>query len=615
MKRFLLLISLFTGVVFAAAPVIWNNGEYAKWLTSLGFIFDDGKEMRTITVDPSAGAGVAAEIGSIALQDDTGIGRAWFKLGAADTAWTDILTSGSGWSLFGNSGTTAGTNFIGTTDSVDFVIKTGNTERFRISSTGAYDTTLGTGLVHSDSSGVLSSSLLVNADVDAAAAIDRSKLANGTAHQVVVNDASGVLNGIGPLTNGQLVIGSTGNASVAAGLTGTANQISVTNGAGSITLATPQDIATTSTPTFGGLTLTGESGAAYFSTGVLDSEAQLSKSRGGTGLDTSGVTNGQLLIGGTTSNDFQLGTLTGTANQISVTNGTNSITLATPQDIATSSSPTFTGMTLSGLSDGLVRSATGVLSGAGTVSLTTEVTGVLPLANGGTNKNMTASNGALVYSDADSLELLTACSDGQSIIWASGVPTCAGANGDVVGPASSVSGNLPSFADTTGKLLQDSGIAAADVVEGPASAVADNVALFDGTSGKAIKDSGYSIESGTYTPSPTGVTNVDSTSCDNSSYTRIGKIVTVTINCNIDATLGAGEVTEVRIPLPIAKGSNFSDQYEAQGSGGRVRSATTAAWNSFVIYADVGTQNLLLRMNSSGSTAYRYMGTAMYEID
>jgi hypothetical protein len=36
----------------------------------------------------------------------------------------------------------------------------------------------------------------------------------------------------------------------------------------------------------------------------------------------------------------------------------------------------------------------------GAVTLTTDVTGVLPLANGGTNKNNTAANGAVVYSDA-----------------------------------------------------------------------------------------------------------------------------------------------------------------------------------------------------------------------
>lgn len=40
------------------------------------------------------------------------------------------------WSLTGNTGTVAGTNFIGTNDAVDFVIKTNNTERARVTSSG-----------------------------------------------------------------------------------------------------------------------------------------------------------------------------------------------------------------------------------------------------------------------------------------------------------------------------------------------------------------------------------------------------------------------------------------------------------------------------------------------
>ncbi len=42
----------------------------------------------------------------------------------------------AGWSLLGNSGTTAGTNFLGTTDAVDLVIKTNNNEKMRIVSNG-----------------------------------------------------------------------------------------------------------------------------------------------------------------------------------------------------------------------------------------------------------------------------------------------------------------------------------------------------------------------------------------------------------------------------------------------------------------------------------------------
>ncbi len=44
----------------------------------------------------------------------------------------------------------------------------------------------------------------------------------------------------------------------------------------------------------------------------------------------------------------------------------------------------------------------------GQVTLTTEVTGLLPLANGGTNNNLTAANGAIPYSDASKIALLAA---------------------------------------------------------------------------------------------------------------------------------------------------------------------------------------------------------------
>ena len=59
------------------------------------------------------------------------------------------------------------------------------------------------------------------------------------------------------LTDGQLLIGSTGNAPVAAAITGTTNQVVVTNAAGSITLSTPQDINSGATPTFAGITISG----------------------------------------------------------------------------------------------------------------------------------------------------------------------------------------------------------------------------------------------------------------------------------------------------------------------------------------------------------------------
>lgn len=66
--------------------------------------------------------------------------------------------------------------------------------------------------------------------------------------------------------------------------------------------------------------------------------------RGGTGQTS--YTNGQLLIGNTTGSTLTKTTLTGTANQVVVTNGTGSITLSTPQNIDTAATPTFDRITL-----------------------------------------------------------------------------------------------------------------------------------------------------------------------------------------------------------------------------------------------------------------------------
>lgn len=54
---------------------------------------------------------------------------------AGNVTWAN--NSDFAWSLTGNAGTIPGTNFIGTTDLVDFRIKTGNTNRWNISNTNA----------------------------------------------------------------------------------------------------------------------------------------------------------------------------------------------------------------------------------------------------------------------------------------------------------------------------------------------------------------------------------------------------------------------------------------------------------------------------------------------
>ncbi len=96
---------------------------------------------------------------------------------------------------------------------------------------------------------------------------------------------------------------------------------------------------------------------------TLGWNGQVGIGRGGTGLSLIGGAN-QVLGVNSGATGLEYKTFFGTANQVSVANAANSVTFSTPQDIATSSSPTFTGATLSGLASGsvLFASAGGALN-------------------------------------------------------------------------------------------------------------------------------------------------------------------------------------------------------------------------------------------------------------
>jgi hypothetical protein len=107
------------------------------------------------------------------------------------------------------------------------------------------------------------------------------------------------------------------------------------------TITTGTWSATTIATTRGGTGLTSftNGGAVYATSTSALTTGTLPVASGGTGQTT--FTNGQLLIGNTTGNTLTKATLTGTINQVVVTNSTGSITLSTPQDIATGSNVTF----------------------------------------------------------------------------------------------------------------------------------------------------------------------------------------------------------------------------------------------------------------------------------
>jgi hypothetical protein len=144
----------------------------------------------------------------------------------------------------------------------------------------------------------------------------------------------------------------------------------------------------------------------------------------------------------------------GTTNQV-LANGTagspqtGNVTLSTPQDIAMGSTPTFAGLTLSSIPLGSSSGGTGVNNGTHTLTLggntafsgaftftgtltgntgvtfptsgTLATTSQLPtlplsLANGGTNANLTASNGGIFYSTASAGAILSGTATANQIL-------------------------------------------------------------------------------------------------------------------------------------------------------------------------------------------------------
>ena len=151
---------------------------------------------------------------------------------------------------------------------------------------------------------------------------------------------------------------------------------------------------------------------------------------GGTGQAS--YTNGQLLIGNTAGNTLVAATLTAGTN-ISISNGPGSITInATDQFVGTVTSVSGTG-TVNGITLTGTVTSSGSLTLGGTlsgVSLTTQVSGILPVANGGTNATATPTAGAVAYGTGTAYAFTTAGNAGQVLVSTGGTaPAFGGIDG------------------------------------------------------------------------------------------------------------------------------------------------------------------------------------------
>ena len=163
---------------------------------------------------------------------------------------------------------------------------------------------------------------------------------------------------------------------------------------------------------------------------ISDGFGLLPVANGGTGQTT--YTNGQLLVGNTTGNTLTKTTLTAGTN-VTITNGSGAITInAADQFVGTVTSVGGTG-TVNGITLTGTVTTSGSLTLGGTlsgVSLTTQVTGTLPVANGGTGVTTSTGTGSVVLSTSPVLATPNLGTPSAAILTsATGLPLTTGVTG------------------------------------------------------------------------------------------------------------------------------------------------------------------------------------------
>lgn len=128
------------------------------------------------------------------------------------------------------------------------------------------------------------------------------------------------------------------------------------------------------------------------------------------------------------------------------------------------------------------------------------------------------------------------------------------------GPGSSTTNHIAAFASGDGQTLKDSGLLYSSVAIGPASAISANFPSFNGTGGKTLQDSGFN--SGSFAPAPVvggaaptkGTFTLSSGLSGNITTTAIltGSVVAITVT-----SLGTVTVASTFL-VTISNGSHFS---------------------------------------------------------
>ncbi|MDE2589959.1 MAG: hypothetical protein KGL95_09890, partial [Patescibacteria group bacterium] len=355
------------------------------------------------------------------LLGSTASSSAKFGVLGINTNTTTATISGSTGSLvLNNTGTiqtTANQNLVlgsNTTGNIilnplaSVTVNGAETVNGNLTATGTIDfSNLGIGVVHAGSGGVLSSSAVNLANSDVTGILP---LANGGTNANLTAVSGGIVY--------------SGGSALAISAAGTQNQILISNGAGTPTFASSINVNNVLLPVTGGT-----DGFWQLTSNVI-APSNLASDLAIGGNSTASATF-QIFSNGnaTTSGSFTFNTagLLQTTNKQNLTLGSNTtgnIILNPLASVTVNGAETVNGnLTATGTIDfsnlgiGVVHAGSGgVLSSSAVNLANSDVTGVLPLANGGTNANLTAVSGGIVYSGNSALAISTVGSNGYCLV-------------------------------------------------------------------------------------------------------------------------------------------------------------------------------------------------------
>lgn len=207
----------------------------------------------------------ATATGSFLMGDGTNIIASTATMSTTTTA-NQLLYSSAANNIIGlataNSGVlvTSGAGVPSIATDIPTAVTIGGTYIYRAAGTDVPVADGGTGLSSGTSGGVPYFSSSTTIASSAALTANRFVMGGGAgaapvslgtaAGGIIVTDSSGTPSTLGSSANGQVPIANVAGSVAWATITGTSNQVNVTNGASTITLATPQDIADTSNVVF-----------------------------------------------------------------------------------------------------------------------------------------------------------------------------------------------------------------------------------------------------------------------------------------------------------------------------------------------------------------------------